>query len=150
MKHFSNKVTLDEYVFDSEKEANFYSRFIKNCGYPFDVHPPFILSDKINIEDKINISSMRYTPDFVVYEMDGKTIKHVYDVKNSFGTYGVDQAAKLRFKLFAIKYNHPVEVVVPRKNDFKVITQSVTKMLKQDNPYITSTFAYHWKDATNY
>lgn len=150
MKHFSNKVTLDEYVFDSEKEANFYSRFIKPSGYPFTVHPTFVLSDKMNIEDNINISSMRYTPDFVVYEMDGKTIKHVYDVKNSFGIYGIDQSAKLRFKLFAIKYKHPVEVVVPRKNDFKVITQSVTKMLKQSDPYLTANVDYDWKDATNY
>lgn len=149
MRHYSNKVEADGYVFDSEKEYNFYIRFVKYGGYPFDVHPSYVIFDKYTIEDKANIASMKYTPDFVIYEKDGTTIKHVYDVKNSFGIYGIDQSVKMRFKLFAMKYNHPVEAVVVRKNDFKVITQSLTKSLNEKKPYVTNNFDYHWKDATN-
>ena len=29
-----NKVTIDGYTFDSQKEANFYTKFVKNCGLP--------------------------------------------------------------------------------------------------------------------
>ena len=43
--HFGRKVELDGYVFDSQKEADFYQRFIKNSGYQFEVHPRFVLEE---------------------------------------------------------------------------------------------------------
>lgn len=58
-----------------------------------------------------------YAPDFVVFDSD--EIAHVYDVKTSLSQRAIDSAAKLRFKLFAKRYGIPVEVVVPRKHDFK-------------------------------
>lgn len=60
-----------------------------------------------------------YAPDFVVFDAEG-AIAHVYDVKTGIGQRAVDTAAKIRFKLFSLKTGIPVEVVVPRKNDFKM------------------------------
>lgn len=76
--------------------------------------------------------------------------RHVIDIKNSFGVYGIDQSVKLRFRLFALRYGHPVEAIVVRARDFKVITQGVTKPLNEKRPFITDNFDYEWKDATNY
>ena len=75
---------------------------------------------------------------------------HVYDVKNSFGIYGIDAAAKLRFRLFAGKYGHPVEAVVVRKYDFKTIVQNVTKQLHSKTALVKKDFSYNWLEATNY
>ena len=75
------------------------------------------------------VRAIRYIPDVVVFNHDG-SIKHVYDVKNSFGPYGIDTGNKLRFNLFARKYGVPVEAVVVRKGDFKSIAQCVTKPKK--------------------
>lgn len=143
-----SKVDLDGYTFDSEKEALFYQRFVKPCGLPFEVHPRFVLKELQQIVDA-KISAIAYSPDFIIKDFEGNWL-HVIDVKNSFGPYGIDQANKLRFRLFAMKYGHPVEAVVIRKNDFKVITQGVTKQLKEKTPFITQGFNYHWRDATNY
>lgn len=145
-----NKVKIDEYSFDSEKEAQFYLRFVKDCGLPFEVHPRFKLTDLHELPGgQGKISQIAYTPDFIIKNNDG-TWQHVIDVKNSFGAYGIDQSNKLRFRLFALKFGHPVEAVVIRKNDFKVITQSVTKPLNEKKPFVTNNFNYHWHDATNY
>ena len=43
MKHFGKKVEVDGYKLDSEKEANFYLRFVKTCGKRFEVHKSFEL-----------------------------------------------------------------------------------------------------------
>lgn len=143
-----NKVLLDGYTFDSEKEAQFYQRFVKDCGLPFEVHPRFILHEKSDI-DGGKISAIAYSPDFIIKDHNEEWL-HVIDVKNSFGVYGIDQANKLRFRLFAMKYKHPVEAVVIRKNDFKVITQGVTKPLNEKRPFVTNNFDYHWREATRY
>lgn len=142
------KVKLDGYTFDSQKEADFYERFVKNCKLPYEVHPRFILEPKKIITGG-SISSISYSPDFIIKD-DSGTWLHVIDVKNSFGIYGIDTSNKLRFRLFAMKYGHPVEAVVIRKHDFKVITQGVTKPLNEKKPFITNNFDYHWQQATNY
>lgn len=112
--YFGRKVELDGYVFDSQKEADFYQRFIKNSGYQFEVHPRFIL------EEATMMTAITYAPDFVIYDRNGH-ILHVYDVKSSLdGRYGVNTTAKLRFNLFQRKFKKAVEAVVPRKNDFKM------------------------------
>lgn len=143
-----NKVLLDGHTFDSEKEAQFYLRFVKNCGLPYEVHPRFTLLEKHELPGA-NISSIAYSPDFLIKDHKGNWL-HVIDVKNSFGAYGIDASNKLRFRLFAMKFNHPVEAVVIRKHDFKVITQGVTKPLNEKKPFETDNFAYHWRQATNY
>lgn len=144
-----SKVKLDGFTFDSEKEALFYQRFVKNCGLPFEVHPRFQLAQLTELTEGGKVSAIAYSPDFIIKDHAGEWL-HVIDVKNSFGIYGIDQANKIRFRLFAMQFDHPIEAVVIRKNDFKVITQGVTKALNEKEPFITDTFDYHWRDATNY
>lgn len=136
---FGEKVQLDGYTFDSIKEAKFYETFVKPSGYQFDVHHGFLLHPKITLaNDRINLRSSKYTSDFVIYDGQGK-IKHVYDLKNSFTSYAIDQAAALRFKMFSIKYGVPVEVVVPRAKSFRVKVMGTTKKF---NPVVKDNFDY--------
>lgn len=118
MNHFGKKVVVDGYKFDSEKEANFYLRFIKTCGKRYEIHKSFKLITKFSIGGYYQ-RGITYAPDFVIYDADG-TLEHVYDVKSGINQQAVDTATKLRFKLFALKTGMPVEVVVPRKHDFKM------------------------------
>lgn len=75
-----------------------------------------------------NVRSVSYKADFVV--LDGNRIKHVYDVKNGFNGYAIDDKSQLKFKLFAQRYHVPVEVVVLRKHDFRVGVLGTTKKIK--------------------
>lgn len=143
------KVHLDGYVFDSQKEADFYARFIKDCGFHYKVHPRYMLQPLMALEGKVKMSQVAYTPDFVVYDEYGDTLR-VYDVKNSFGAYGIDTGNKLRFKWFTAAYGIPVEAVVVRAHDFKVIAQGVTKQRKEKDPLIKRDVNYKWQEATGY
>lgn len=126
MNHTAKKVTVGSFTFDSQKEAKFYENFIQNSGYKYEVHPSYVIKDKVAMGG-VNLTRISYAPDFVVFDREGK-IKHVYDVKPSINTqFGADTAAKLRFNLFARKYGVPVEVVVPRANDFKMKIYGLTK-----------------------
>lgn len=137
---FGEKVKLDGYTFDSQKEAAFYLHFIKDSGYEFDVHKSFQLHPIIEMCNGIlRLRSSSYTPDFVLYNEDG-SIAHVIDVKNSFNTtYAIDAAASLRFKMFAYKYKVPVEVVVPRVKSFRVKVLGSTKKFE---PVTKTDFNY--------
>lgn len=132
MEHFGKKVKLDGYTFDSQKEAQFYQRFIKDCGHRYKVHPSYPLLDKCLVGG-YDMKAHGYRPDFVVY--DGDEVAHVYDVKTSLDNRAVDASAKLRFAIFARRYGVPVEVVVPRKNDFK------TKLFDYSNAKIQKAHA---------
>lgn len=118
MKHYGKKVHYKEWTFDSIKERDFFISFIESSGKRFRVHPSFKLVEKFPVGGR-NQRGIGYAPDFVVYDADG-AIEHVYDVKSGINQQAVDTAAKLRFKLFAVKTGIPVEVVVPRKHDFKM------------------------------
>lgn len=148
LNKYGRKIVADGFTFDSQKEYDFYSRFIKNCGFRYKVHPSYHLEDLHQLKNGVKLRAIRYTPDIVVYNPDD-TLKHVYDVKNSFGAYGIDTGNKLRFNLFARKYGVPVEAVVIRKRDFKSIAQGVTKSRKTGDPYISSTVNYDWIKSTN-
>lgn len=143
-----SKVTVDNFKFDSQKEANFYRRFVKNSYFEYQVHPRFVL-EAPSQTDQVKFRQIAYTPDFVIFDRFGK-MSHVYDIKNSFGVYGIDAAANLRFNLFAHRYKIPVEAVVVRRNDFKSIAQCVTKKRKTNDPLICTGFDYDWIEATNY
>lgn len=130
MNHFGKKVEVDGYKFDSEKEANFYLRFVKTCGKRYEVHKSFELIGKFPVGG-YKQRSITYAPDFVVYDADGR-IEHVYDVKSGINQRAVDTAAKIRFKLFSLKTGLPVEVVVPRKHDFKMKLYGFTTNRIQD------------------
>ncbi|WP_354631147.1 DUF1064 domain-containing protein [Levilactobacillus brevis] len=140
------KVHLDGYTFDSQKEADFYTRFVRDCGLRYTIHPKYVLTPLTEL-GKVKASQISYKPDFVIYK-DGK-IAHVYDVKNSFGVYGIDGSVKLRFKLFLLSQGIPVEAVVVRKHDFKVIAQGITKQRKPTHPLVCTNFLYDWIEATN-
>ena len=141
---------------DSQKELWFYERFIMD-KWPsrlVSIHPKFELLKlkKIGIA---SISSISYTPDVVIYTRDGH-LKHVYDVKNSFGPYGIDNGNRLTFRLFAMKYGIPIEAVVVRSHDFRCMAIGVTKPLrsskagKAPDPIIRDNPAYSWIESTNY
>lgn len=118
MKHFARKIPYKGEKYDSQKELNFFIRFIENSGKRYKIHQSFRLVDKFPVGGR-NMHGLTYTPDFVVFRSDG-TIQHVYDVKSGINQRGVDTAAKIRFTLFSLKTGIPVEVVVPRKYDFKM------------------------------
>lgn len=44
--HFGKKSVVDGYKFDSQKELDFYLRYIKNSGYEFEVQKNLVLVDK--------------------------------------------------------------------------------------------------------
>lgn len=140
------KVHLDGYTFDSQKEADFYTRFVRDSGLRYTIHPKYVLTPLTEL-GKVKASQISYKPDFVIYK-DGK-ISHVYDVKNSFGVYGIDGSVKLRFKLFLLTQGIPVEAVVVRKHDFKVIAQGITKQRKPTQPLVCTNLQYDWIEATN-
>ena len=118
MNHFGKKVPYKKWIFDSIKERDFFIRFIENSGKRFKVHPSYKIVDKFPVGG-YNQRGITYAPDFVVYGPDG-AVEHVYDVKSGINQRAIDTAAKLRFKLFSLKTGVPVEVVVPRKHDFKM------------------------------
>jgi len=140
------KVRIDGYVFDSQKEADFYTRFVRDSGLQYTIHPKYMLTPLTEL-GKVKASQISYKPDFVIYK-NGK-ISHVYDVKNSFGVYGIDGSVKLRFKLFLLSQGIPVEAVVVRKHDFKVIAQGITKQRKPTHPLVCTNLLYDWIEATN-
>lgn len=118
MKHFGKKVYYKDWDFDSIKERDFFIQFIENSGKKFKVHPSYKIIDKFPVGG-YNQRGITYAPDFVVYSNDG-AVEHVYDVKTGINQRAVDMSAKLRFKLFSLRTGLPVEVVVPRKHDFKM------------------------------
>lgn len=124
-QHFGKKIIAYGHSFDSEKEKYFYERFLLYTSYQVKVHEVFRVMDKFMVGGS-NIRGTIYTPDFTVYDKSG-ALRHVYDVKNGFTSYAIDNGAKLRFKLFALKYGIPVECVVPRKHDFKMKILGLTK-----------------------
>lgn len=145
LQHYGNKVECDGYTFDSTKEYNFYKKFIKDCGFKFKVHEKYTLIDKIKLGNKISIRSLTYKPDFIIFNKDN-SIKHVYDVKNSFGSYGVDRSSGIVFKLFTKHYGIPVEVVVVRTHDFKTKILGTTK--KYEIQYHDNV-DYDWREDNN-
>lgn len=135
MNHFGRKVHYKDWSFDSVKERDFFIHFIENSGKKYKVHPSYKVVDKFQVGG-YNQQGITYTPDFVVYGADG-SIQHVYDVKTGIDGRAVDTAAKLRFKLFSLRTRLPVEVVVPRKHDFKM------KLFGFTDHYIQDAHAHH-------
>lgn len=147
VKHFGKKVDYNGYKFDSLKEKDFYQRFCEEYDKPDSefkvlVHPSYPTIEKFEIGPGLTIRGAKYTPDFVVEDLQGNLL-HVYDVKNGFSSYAIDSACKLRFKLFTKRYGVPVECVVPRANDFKAKIFGTTKKTEE---HILKDINYDWKD----
>lgn len=139
------KVFIDGIKFDSQPEADFYSRFVKDCGYQFEVHPEFIL-EPATVKSGLKVAGIKYKPDFVIYDDNGKML-HVYDIKNSLGIFGIDASNKLRFRLFLIKSGIAVEAVVVGKRQFKVAAQGPYRSRNEKCPLYKHDFHYDWKEA---
>ena len=143
-----NKVNYKNCVFDSQKEFFFYQRFLEkydddpDSEFIVKIHPNYEIIEKFKISG-VTIRDANFKPDFVIEDHHGK-ILHIYDVKNGFSAYAIDQAAKLRFKLFTKRYKVPVEAVVIRKNDFKVKVYGTTKKTQE---HIFKDIDYSWQEA---
>lgn len=163
---WGKKIPKYGFLFDSQKELDFYERFIMNQVPKelVEVHPTFKLFETSAVGvGSVKIYGIKYTPDYIIYDKN-HVMKHVYDVKNSLGVYGIDNGNKLSFRLFAMKYHIPVEAVVVRTHDFKVAAIGVTKPLNVNwskkklqegkkqgpPPIIRNNVFYDWIEATNY
>ena len=150
VQYFGKKTKYNGYKLDSIKEQIFYQRFLEkydndsNSKFVIKVHPSYQIIDGFEIKSGLKFRGAKYTPDFTVEDHQGNLL-HVYDVKNGFSTYGVDSAAKLRFKLFSKRCGIPVECVVVRKNDFKV---KVFGMTKQTHEHVFKDINYDWRKST--
>lgn len=143
------RVELDGYTFDSVKEANFYRWYVRDCGLQYEIHPKFVLDplQELPRDKRLRVGEESYKPDFVIYK--NNQIAHVYDVKNSFGIYGIPTDVSTKFKRFARKYGVPVEAVVVRRHDFKTIAWGITKKRKVTQPLVCTNLDYDWIEATN-
>ena len=47
MQRIARKVKVNGFTFDSQKEANFYLKFVKDSGYKHEIHPSFLKKIKL-------------------------------------------------------------------------------------------------------
>lgn len=148
MNHFGKKVHYKQWDFDSVKERDFFIRFIEHSGKKFDVHKRFKLVTKFPVGGR-NHRGLTYAPDFVVYGSNS-SVEHVYDVKSGINQRAVDTAANIRFTLFSLKTGLPVEVVVPRKHDFKMKLFGYTTTFQDEHTRIKRKKNGDKKQVTEY
>ena len=60
-----------------------------------------------------------YVPDFLIYDEEGDWT-HVIDIKTGFNFKAIDSGTRDKFRLFAKRYNFPVEIVVPSTKTFRM------------------------------
>ena len=105
-KYHNKKIIIDNIVFDSKKEGNYYTylKLMKNAGKikNLELQKKFILQDKFNLNGK-TYRAITYVADFV-YEEKGQT--HVVDTKG-YRT----EVYKIKKKLFMKKYGIEIEEV---------------------------------------
>lgn len=105
-KYKNKKVIIDNILFDSKKEANYYTylKMLENTGKirNLELQKKFILQGHFKLNDK-TIRAITYIADFV-YE-DDKGI-HVVDTKG-YRT----EVYKIKKKLFAKKYGIEIEEI---------------------------------------
>lgn len=118
MIYKGKKVELDGMKFDSKSERDFYERFIKPSGKRFLFHPAQVRYKKYK-NHGIWCRGKGYTPDFIIQGDDGSWL-HIYDVKSSLNPRGMGADARDRIEDWQQRTGHMVELVVPRRNDFKM------------------------------
>ena len=103
-KYKNKKVVIDNILFDSKKEANYYTylKLLEKAGKikNLELQKKFILQDKFNLNGK-TYRAITYVADFV-YEEKGQT--HVVDTKG-YRT----EVYKIKKKLFMKKYGIEIE-----------------------------------------
>lgn len=106
-KYRNRKVMIDNILFDSKKEANYYTylKLLESAGKikNLELQKKFILQGKFKLNGK-SIREISYIADFVYEDEDGKV--HVLDTKG----YRTD-VYKLKKKLFMKKFGIEIEEV---------------------------------------
>lgn len=104
-KYHNKKITIDNILFDSKKEANEYMwlKILQDGGKISDleIQPKFILQPHYKLNGK-TIRAITYIADFSYYDENGQF--HVVDVKG-FKT----DVYKLKKKMFEYKYKMELE-----------------------------------------
>ena len=135
-RYFGKKIEYHGEKFDSMREANFFKKFVEPFDYNYTLHESFRLHPVIELcNGALKLRSSSYRPDVVIRDDEGNLL-HVIDIKSGFNTqYNIDPAAALRFKLFAMRYGVPVEVVVPNLKSFRVKIMGTTKKFETATKY---------------
>ena len=105
-KYKNKKVVIDNILFDSKKEANYYTylKLLQNAGKikNLELQKKFVLQDKFNLNGKTH-RAITYVADFVYEDEKGM---HIVDTKG-YRT----EVYKIKKKLFAKKYGIEIEEV---------------------------------------
>lgn len=100
-KYLSKKTTVDNIVFDSQKEAAYYSelKLLQRVGVVdrFELQPEFVLQEGFTREGK-TYRPIKYRADFKVYYPDGRI--EIIDVKPSKSFKTKEYRIKKKLLLF--------------------------------------------------
>lgn len=112
-KYNAQKTTIDEIVFDSKIESQFYLHLKKlkeegNIKH-FELQPEFILQPKFEKNGKKYLP-IKYKADFKVFENDGNV--RIVDIKGFTTT-----DFKLKNKMFNYQFDYPLELITYSKID---------------------------------
>lgn len=106
-KYKNKKVVVDNILFDSKKEANYYTKLkiLRDAGKILDLElqKRFVLQQGFKLHGK-TYRAITYIADFVYKDQEGQT--HVVDTKG-YRT----QVYKIKKKLFMKKYGTEIEEV---------------------------------------
>lgn len=106
-KYKNKKVVVDNILFDSKKEANYYTKLkiLKDAGKILDLElqKKFVLQPTFKLNGK-TYRAITYIADFVYKDQEGQT--HVVDTKG-YRT----QVYKIKKKLFMKKFGIEIEEV---------------------------------------
>ena len=109
-KYKNKKVVVDNILFDSKKEANYYIylKMLEDAGKIVDLElqRKFILQQGFKLNGK-TYRAITYVADFVYKDDKGM---HVVDVKSE--ATRKDKVYRLKKKMFAYKYHIEIEEVV--------------------------------------
>lgn len=127
-KYNAKKVTIDDIVFDSKVEGEYYKllkqqkedRLIKD----FELQPEFILQPKFEKDGKKYLP-IKYQADFKVFKNDGTT--DIVDVKGQ-----VLPLFKLKEKMFHYQYDFPLILMCYSKIDGGWIHHSALEKARKE------------------
>lgn len=109
-KYKNKKVVVDNILFDSKKEANYYIylKMLEDAGKIVDLElqRKFVLQPTFKLNEK-TYRAITYIADFVYKDDKGM---HVVDVKSE--ATRKDKVYRLKKKMFAYKYHIEIEEVI--------------------------------------
>ena len=109
-KYKNQKIIVDNILFDSKKEANYYTKLkiLKDAGKisGLRLQEKFVLQPSFKLNGK-TYRAITYVADFVYKDDKGM---HVVDVKSE--ATRKDKVYRLKKKMFAYKYHIEIEEVI--------------------------------------